>query len=258
VKFCTFVTWEVARQQLRSCGRDSSDGGGNYKFLHLEGAHSVTFEVVIRLYVYKVQNFKDLMIKKLTSQDINQVAKLHRRQLPGFLSELGEEFLGKFYKVSLGIPEIFTLVEKRNGQMIAFACCAESAKDLYGKIIFRDILSFGMIFLRYFITHIKDSVKLVKTLSYPGFRDDIPELLTIAVKKEHQGKGIGRKLFTAAVEEFRKRGVEKFQISVYDRLPANKFYQKIGCKFERSFDFLGEKMNYYSYKIKQFSIFNFQ
>ncbi|MBI5452439.1 GNAT family N-acetyltransferase [Candidatus Gottesmanbacteria bacterium] len=190
------------------------------------------------------------MIRKLSITDIPQVARIHKQELSGFLPELGLQFLENFYKASLDIPEMFTLVEKKNEQILGFVSGIESAKGLYKKVIFKNPIGFAILFLRYFVTHPEKIVKMVKILSYPGFADDSPELLTIAVKKDYQKRGIGKNLFQKTVEEFTKRKIKKFKISVYDKLPANGFYKKIGCKFVNSFEFLGEKMNYYSYEIK--------
>lgn len=189
------------------------------------------------------------MIKKLANKDIPQVVKIHKTELHGFLSELGEGFLGKFYEVSLTIPEIFTLVEKKNEQVLGFATGTTGTKGLYKKVVSRDVISFIWLTLNNFITHPKNIVKTVKVLAYPGFSDDIPELLTIAVDKHYQGQGIGTKLFKETVKEFQKRGAGKFRASTYDKLPANNFYKKTGCKLEKSFTFLGEKMNYYRYNL---------
>lgn len=189
------------------------------------------------------------MISKLSNKDIPQVVKIHMDELHGFLSQLGEDFLYKFYQVSLSIPEMFTVVEKENEQILGFVSGASSTKGLYKKIISRDFLSFVSIFLRYFVTHPESIVKSLRTLTYPGFKDDGPELITIAVSRDRQRKGMGRKLFSEAVKEFKKRGFKKFRVSTYDKLSANDFYKKTGCIFEKSFEFLGEKMNYYSYKL---------
>lgn len=190
------------------------------------------------------------MIKQLSLSDVYQVACLHKQELSGFLPELGEAFLEKFYKVSLSLPEIFTLVEIENEQILGFVTGCTRTKGLYKKIIFKDIIGFATVFLNYFITHPGNLVKMVKILTYPGFTDDSPELLTIAIIGHRQRKGIGTKLFNGCVKEFRKRGIKKFRISVYDRLTANDFYKKIGCRFEKSFEFLEEKMNYYGYEVK--------
>lgn len=190
------------------------------------------------------------MINGLTIEDIPQVVKIHKEQLPGFLAELGEGFLTKFYEVSLSIPEIFTLVEKEDEQVLGIASAVTKVKGLYIKLLSKDLLSFIWLLLNNFITHPENIVKAIRTLTYPGLSDDIPEILTIAVKRDFQRRGIGQKLFRKITHEFKKRSFKKFRVCTYDKLSANIFYKKIGCEFEKSFEFLGEKMNYYSYKIK--------
>lgn len=192
------------------------------------------------------------MICKLELADISQVVKIHRQELSGFLSELGEEFLKKFYKASLNIPEIFTFVEKKNEQVLGFVSGVTSPKGLYKKIFFKDIFPFTQMILGIFITHPLKIVKMAKILTYPGFSSGSPELITIAVEKKHQRRGIGKKLFLKTAQEFEKRKIKKFHIGVYSRLPANAFYRKTGCRFCYTFNFLGEKMNYYAYGREDF------
>ncbi len=182
--------------------------------------------------------------------DIHKVAELHQLELDGLLSELGIEFLEKFYRCSLSIPEMWTIVEKRNDHILGFVSGVTNVNGLNKKIILKDLWGFIILFLKIFITQPRLIVKTVKTLTYPGFSHDGPELLTMVVDKKHQKEGIGRNLFKKATSEFRRRGIKSFRISAYDRLPANGFYKHIGCTLESSFMFLGEKMNYYQYKIK--------
>jgi ribosomal protein S18 acetylase RimI-like enzyme len=189
------------------------------------------------------------MLSPLTKKDIPQVVRIHITQLPGFLSQLGEGFLQKYYIYSMNIPEVFTILEKKNGEILGLATGATSTEKLHIKIISHDYFGFGIEILKYFITHPKGILKIVKTISYPGLTENIPELLTIAVKSDHQKKGIGIRLFMEIAQNMKKKGSKKFLISVYDRLPANGFYKKIGCRFFKSFIFLGEKMNYYEYTI---------
>lgn len=189
------------------------------------------------------------MIEPLAFKDINQVVRIHKQELPGFLSELGEDFLEKYYRASFSIPELFTLVVKENEQVLGFVTGTSTTKGLYRRIIFTDILGFIFIFMNYFITHPQKIIKAMHIFAYPGFAADGPELLTIAIAKRQQRRGFGRKLFDQAVNEFQKRGVKNFKISAYARLPANGFYQKMGCRRQSTFMFLGERMNYYAYKI---------
>ena len=191
------------------------------------------------------------MIIKLNPKNIPQVALIHNQELHGLLSEMGEAFLIRFYKVSLSIPEMFTLVALQNNQILGFASSTLTAKGLYKKIIIKDILAFNLLFLRNFVTHPQLIPKFIKIYTYPGFSDNFPELLSIAVVEKYQNRGIGRKLFDAVSQEFQKRGYKSFKVSVYEGMPANDFYLKMGCKLDRSFNFIDETMNCYLYNIKQ-------
>jgi ribosomal protein S18 acetylase RimI-like enzyme len=188
------------------------------------------------------------MISNLRKEHIVPVAMIHKKELTGFLPELGSKFLEKFYQTSLNLPEMFTFVELKEKKVLGFVSGIESTKGMYKKIILKDLPGFGLLFMRYFITHPRGLVKMIKTIAYPGFSEDEPELLTLAVLGEFQKKGIGKKLLVNCDKEFLKRGIKKFKISAYARLPANGFYKKRGCKLVSTFNFLGEKMNYYSYE----------
>jgi len=190
------------------------------------------------------------MIKKLISQDIKAVSAIHQTELPGFLSQFGSEFLEKFYRESLHIPELFTFIEKEDEQVIGLITGATSLDGLYFKVIKRDILGFFSLIMKYFITHPTSIIKTIKILTYPGFSHKDSELLTIAVSRRYQKRGIGSKLFVSVVKEFEKRKINHFRIGVYERLKANGFYRKIGCRKLHSFNFLGEGMNYYIYTVK--------
>lgn len=191
------------------------------------------------------------MIRSLTSEYIQQVAALHKKELSGFLPELGSDFLALFYKVSLELPEMFTFIEEEKGKVEGFVSSITNSKALNKKIISRKPLRFIVLFLKYFITHPLAIGKFFKILTYPGFNESGGELLTLVVDRRHQLKGIGRKLFKKTQDEFRKMAVSRFRISVYDRLPANGFYKKMGCRPEKSFIFLDEKMNYYLCDLSQ-------
>lgn len=189
------------------------------------------------------------MVTTLTLSDIEDVVKLHKRELNGFLSELGEPFLRKFYKASLKEPIIFTIVKRKDDKVVGFATGAVKTKGLYKRLLLSDKLGFLVILLSYIITHPHKISKMVSTLAYPGFKDDDAELLSITISKNEQRKGLGRELFGDMIREFKKRGIKRFRISVYDRLLSNQFYKKMGCTVDGHFQFLGEKMNYYSFNI---------
>jgi len=190
------------------------------------------------------------VIQKLTHQDIDKAVKLYRRELPGLLAELGTGFLKKFYKVLLSLPDCWVFVEKEDEQILGLTSGILSVGGLYKTIFLRDILGFTSIFLGIFITRPVLLIKIIQMMLYPGFKSDIPELLTIVVDPRYRRKGMGRKLFMKIVAEFKKKGVKEFRISVYDYLPSYGFYQKIGCQKKTSFYIGRQKINYYLYKIK--------
>src|SRR3989344_8198488 len=185
------------------------------------------------------------MIKKITYKHVRHVADLHKNELSGFLPELGTGFLKLLYKVSLELPEMFTFVEEDKGVVKGFVTSTLEINGLYKKIISRSPLWFMIIFLIYFITHPISLIKFIKILRYPGFKDGGAELLSLAVRDDCRLQGIGRKLLIATAKEFKRRGINKFKISVYERLTANGFYKKNECQIVSRFDFLGEKMIYY-------------
>jgi len=70
---------------------------------------------------------------------------------------------------------------------------------------------------------------------------DEAEVLRFGVKKENQGKGIGKRLLMTALDELKRRGVKKVFLEVSaDNIKAQRLYEK----FE--FKKVGERKNYYS------------
>ncbi len=188
-------------------------------------------------------------IRAMTIHDAPEAARIHVQELAGFISQLKQAFLFRFYSQTLQIPEIFTFVCIENSTVVGFLSGTERVKGMLSLVIFKDPVWFVLFFLKYFITHPLQIVTAIQTLMYPGFSGNEPELLTLAVDERHRGKGIGKKLFLACAKEFAKRGYSSFLISAYDRLPANGFYKRMGCTLIRTFSFHGERMNYYRYRI---------
>ena len=83
------------------------------------------------------------MVTFLSSSDILSVSSLHKKELPGFLSKLGEYFLTEFYKTSLGIPSVFTLVYKKDGEIAGFATGVETSRGLLGTFFRENPMGMG-------------------------------------------------------------------------------------------------------------------
>ena len=185
------------------------------------------------------------MIRLMKTEDTGDVAKIHAAEIPGFLPELGTDFLTLFYLSFLKIPGIIAFVSAEKGRINGYVAGIEKVKDLNRKIISADPWRFVLSILPPILLKPLRIIKLLKLLAYPGFSHKGPELLSLAVAGKFQKRGIGSILFKRLVKEFKERKIHQFRISAYDKLPANDFYEKMGCRLTDTFYFMGERMNYY-------------
>ena len=66
------------------------------------------------------------------------------------------------------------------------------------------------------------------------------ELLLLAVRRDHQRKGVGEKLLNRFIEDARGRGARQLHLEVRDGNPAVRLYKRTG------FSEVGRRRNYYS------------
>ena len=62
------------------------------------------------------------------------------------------------------------------------------------------------------------------------------------IKKEHQGKGIGRKIMDFAEKEYEKLGMELIMLMANEKARAVKFYKKLNFKEKHRFIFFTKKI----------------
>lgn len=180
--------------------------------------------------------------------DAKQLASIHSSVLKNsFLTSLGDRFLLNLYQSLLKGKNSFTIVVLENKKIIGFATCTLKLNSVAIRTVlgtWKDIL----------VLPVKQPAlipKLLQVLLYPSFRkkEQVPEIFFLAVIPRYQGKGIGIKLVRECAKEFKKRGYKKFVISVRNSMAgANDFYSKIGLKNEKTSQFLGEKINFWSGK----------
>jgi ribosomal protein S18 acetylase RimI-like enzyme len=59
------------------------------------------------------------------------------------------------------------------------------------------------------------------------------EIYAIYLKAEHQGRGLGRQLWNAAISSLKEQGFSSAVVWVLDtNLPARDFYKKMGCQLD--------------------------
>jgi ribosomal protein S18 acetylase RimI-like enzyme len=173
-------------------------------------------------------------IVPLSRQHASIVAELHRQGIgTGFLSSLGGMFMRQLYRAIPSCPAGFGYAwEESDGSVLGFIACAESTGKLYKQALLRRGILMALPLTRFLI---RPSVirRMIATLRYPSQTgEELPaaEVLSIAVSQQARGKGVGKALMTAALEEFRRRGISKVKVAVWaGNETANRFYER--CEF---------------------------
>ena len=95
--------------------------------------------------------------------------------------------------------------------------------------------------------------KLFESLRYSQHQDDLPkaELLTMAVARDFQGRGVAREMLVLFLEEMKKRDVRVFRVLVGEKLQkAVAWYEKQGFHLAKSVSVHGkERSRIYVYAI---------
>lgn len=193
---------------------------------------------------------KTPMIRPLKTQDIPSVVTIYRTELPGLLSVLDKGVLEQFYVFSLSTSQLFTLVHEDKRVIHGFVTGCTDTYGLMKTFVLKRHFNLLLPIIKTCMTHPKTVAKLINTLFYPGFTTSGAEILSLAITKRTQQKGIGKTLLHAALTAFAKRRIRSVRVSVYTRLPAQQFYTRTGAMKENTFDFNGEKMQYYRYTIR--------
>ncbi len=192
------------------------------------------------------------MIVPFKYEDIDEVVNIRYKELSsGLLSKLGKKFLYEYSKSLLKTPGIFVFVAKNNDRIVGFVSLTDEIERLHLRVIRNNFWGIFKALIEHLFLHPTSIGKIWETLSYSGFSNGGAELLSMAVDSSHQRKGWGKKIFQKVKREFRKKGIKYFRVSTYEKdIGANFFYKKMGCNLEKSFNFRGEKMNYYIYKVE--------
>ena len=119
-----------------------------------------------------------------------------------------------------------------------------------------DMRAFSRFFLRHFffvavfllsrMVGMSTVQKLFESLRYSQRKDDLPkaELLTMAVAKDFQGRGVAREMFTLFLGEMKAKGVKTFRVLVGEKLQgAIAWYEKQGFRLVESTSVHGKELS---------------
>jgi len=189
-------------------------------------------------------------VKPMEKRHAAAVADLHRIAIDsGFLSSLGPRFLRQLYKAVPSCPAGFGYVwEEPDSRVLGFIACAESTGRVYKQSLLRRGVLMAIPLLRFMV---RPSVlrRMIHTLRYPSqVGDDLPaaEVLSVAVSGDSRGRGVGRAVMSAALEEFKRRGITDVKVAVWaENAAGNAYYRNCGFKLAVVREHHGLQMNVY-------------
>ena len=168
------------------------------------------------------------------AQYFEQVARLHETELQaGLLAQLGVAFLADFYRYVAGDPGCTLLVALEGDKVIGFVSGTHDIGKFYRRFIRRRSLTLAARLAPYVLSR-RALSSIVSIRRYVISRDrrrlPVSELTSLAVDAGTQRKGVGRALFAALQDHFRRRGIRTFQVTAANtQQAALRFYPALGA-----------------------------
>lgn len=184
----------------------------------------------------------DVDVRPMEKHDVPVVVTTHLSAMPDFfLSSLGTGFLRTYYAALIDDPTAVAVVAaEADGVVVGFAVGSTNPSGFYRRLLARRWLTFALASVPGLVRNPRAASRIVRAIRYPGSQpqgDDLGGLYSIGVQPGMQGRGIGRKLVGAFLEEARTRGCA----SVYLHADAegndgwNVLLCKMGWRLENSF-----------------------
>lgn len=154
----------------------------------------------------------DVVIRRAERSDADRLAELHAtRIVEGFLPRLGPRFLSRLYRRLVVSPDGFAVVAVRDGRVVGFAAGATDLGRVYRSFVVHDGLVAGLGAAPRIVGSWR---RVLETLRYPTSTDDLPEaeILSVAVDVDAAGRGIGRRLLSASLDELTGRGARAAKV----------------------------------------------
>lgn len=161
---------------------------------------------------------------------------MHLQGFEGFfLSFLGRNFLSLLYRSLLEDRDGVLLVRAEDRKVAGFVAGVTCQAGFYRRVLAKKALGFAWAAFGAFVRRPAIAPRLLRALRRPAeARRGSAEagLLSIAVRPEDQGKGIGQELVRAFGEQLAARGVKSYCLTT-DRDNngrTHRFYQKLGFR----------------------------
>jgi len=189
----------------------------------------------------------------LTKNDAKEIASIHSLAFPNFfLTALGEQVLKVFYASLIEDKGTIASAVKENNSIVGFFVASTEPNGLYARIFKKNISSFffplTLAFLKRPSLLKRMIVSFTSTKSHNVPDNAIPALLSICVKPDSAGKGVGKVL----IGELEKALIAQSKNGYYlttdadNNIATNQFYLKNGFQLYSSFFQGKRRMNLYT------------
>ena len=174
---------------------------------------------------------KTTSIEPSTLEDLKSIVALHLACMETLLTDLGKNFVNKYYSESLTSQSVIALSAHTGEYISGWAFGSPNPAALTKKLM-NDPIWFIWQLVVVTISNPKALMSLVNNLLHPGDNDIPPgtiELTYIGVAKDHSRRGIGKLLLHSFCNSARQRGYTKVILSVEkDNKPAFALYSAEG------------------------------
>ncbi len=169
-------------------------------------------------------------------RDIPEIVTVHIQSFKGFfLTFLGREFLSLLYGNLLNDCDGIMLVQEQDGRVAGFVAGTASQIRFYRRMLTRRAFAFAWAAIGALFKKPAVARRLLRVLRRPAeARRESAEasLMSIAVRPEYEGRGIGQQLVRAFAAELAARGVRSYCLTTdRDRNErAHRFYRRLGLR----------------------------
>ena len=181
------------------------------------------------------------VIRLMALPDLGEVVEIHLKSFSGFfLSFLGRDFLMLLYRSILKHHEGIVFVALSEGKIQGFVAGVIRQKGFYQRLLKGNKWAFAIATLGALLKRPSIAPRLIRALRKPdevGHASAEACLMSIAVRPEMEGKGIGLRLVNAFCRTLAEQGVQAVCLTT-DRdnnERVNCFYQRLGFRISRSF-----------------------
>lgn len=184
--------------------------------------------------------YRLIEISQLKADQIQRLALLHDSVMHTLLSDLGLPFVWRYYQIARADPNVvgFCAISS-SGEVIGWAMGSPHPDRITSQLR-SPLLWFSLQMLRITLTRpivLWQLISSVFSLSGPeGVKEGAIELTYIGVAKHQKGRGLGKTLLSAFIEESRARQYRSVLLSVErENLAAISLYEKAGFQVIATF-----------------------